>query len=59
MNYPYNLQLYKESSMPRVEKKEPEVSQADYRFPTWWFIFMVAQNFPNMILEGCLWGVIW
>ena len=43
--------------MPRAD--EPEVKQEDYRFPTWWFIFMVAQNFPNMILEGCLWGVIW
>ena len=48
--------LSSDSKMPRAD--EP-VSQADYRFPTWWFVFMVVQNFPNMILEGCLWGVIW
>jgi hypothetical protein len=43
--------------MPRADAQP--VSQANYRFPAWWFIFMVVQNFPNMILEGCLWGVIW
>ena len=42
--------------MPRAD--EAAVKQEDYRFPTWWFYFMTAQNFPNMIFEGCLWGII-
>ena len=43
-------------AMPRAD--EAAVKQEDYRFPTWWFYFMTAQNFPNMIFEGCLWGII-